>query len=198
MHKITQNLEISMESFENYFQYLKRRSYLGRLYRNFIAYPKLSKKLNGLTLDVGCGIGDLLAFRKNTIGTDINPLLIEFCRQNGNQVFQMEPNKLPFMDGEFDSILLDNVLEHIEDPDLLLLEIKRVLRKGGHFIAGVPGSLGYQLDPDHKVFYDEISLRHLLMDYCFTPITFFGTPFLSNVLSKRMPQYCVYGVFLND
>ena len=187
-----------MEHFQSYFKYLKNRSYLGKIYRNFIAYPKVIKNLNGLTLDVGCGIGDMLAFRKNTIGVDINPLLLEFCRQNGHNVFQMDSDKLPFMDGKFDSVLLDNVLEHIEEPNSLLLEIKRVLKKGGKFVVGIPGSLGYQMDPDHKVFYDENSLKQLLISYSFGTAFFFGTPFLSKTLSKRMPQYCVYGVFINE
>jgi len=198
MYKIKSKPDMEPVNFHKYFEYLKRRSFLGRLYRNHIAYPKLSKRLNGLTLDIGCGIGDMLAFRKNTIGTDINPLLVEFCQKNGHQVFQMEFNKLPFKDGMFDTVLLDNVLEHIQDPSLLLLEVKRVLRKGGLFIVGVPGKLGYQLDADHKIFYDEMSLVRLLTSHSFTQTSFFGIPFLSGLLSKKMSQYCVYGVFLNE
>jgi SAM-dependent methyltransferase len=69
----------------------------------------------------------------------------------------MTPDVLPFADASFDSVLLDNVLEHIEAPTLLLGEVRRVLVPGGRFLVGVPGQRGWESDPDHKVMYDEAS-----------------------------------------
>lgn len=54
----------------------------------------------------------------------------------------MTPDHLPFDSESFDSVLIDNVLEHIEDPNSLLAEIKRVIRPNGGLLIGVPGVLG--------------------------------------------------------
>lgn len=42
-----------------------------------------------------------------------------------------DPVRLPYGDGEFDAVLSFGVLEHVEDPDASLDEIRRVLRSGG-------------------------------------------------------------------
>ena len=68
-----------MISKKKYFEYLKDRSILGFFYRNFFLYPKLNKLLDAQTLDIGCGVGDFLKFRPNTIGVDINKNCIDWC-----------------------------------------------------------------------------------------------------------------------
>ena len=45
---------------------------------------------------------------------------------------------LDLADASIDTVLLTDVLEHIARPDMLLAEVARVLRPGGHAIAGVP------------------------------------------------------------
>ena len=47
-------------------------------------------------------------------------------------------------------MVLDNVIEHIQDPMPLLKECKRVLASKGNIIIGVPLEKGYERDPDHK------------------------------------------------
>lgn len=44
-----------------------------------------------------------------------------------------DPRRLPFADGAFDAVLSCGVLEHVEDPDASLEEIRRVLTPGGTF-----------------------------------------------------------------
>lgn len=178
-----------------YFNYLRQRSGLGLIYRRLWLYPLLCRYLAGLALDVGCGIGDMLQFRKNSIGVDINPYNIDWCRKKGLKAYLMENNQLPFEDGAFRSALVDNVLEHIIEPKDLLNEIHRVLTKKGRLIVGVPGRQGYAKDTDHKVFYDESLLMEKLSSARFSLIKMLYTPFRSSLMEKRMPQYCLYGVF---
>jgi SAM-dependent methyltransferase len=47
---------------------------------------------------------------------------------------------LPFADGEFDTVLSNQVVEHVPDPRAHLAELARVLRPGGHLILTVPFS----------------------------------------------------------
>jgi SAM-dependent methyltransferase len=181
---------------DQYFEYLMGRSRLGHAYRRHVLYPRLVKRLRGRLLDVGCGIGDMLAFRPNSVGVDINDRTVAHCRELGLQAHVMLPDRLPFATTIFDSVLLDNVLEHIADPVPLLSEVKRVLRPGGRLLIGVPGVRGWESDSDHKVFYDETSLAACAADCGFTMVEVFHMPiFKSRWLSRHMRQYCIYGVF---
>jgi len=161
---------------EGYSRYLLKRSALGKLYRTYWLYPRLCRYLEGHTLDVGCGIGDMLAFRPNTVGVDINPHNVDCCRQRGVDARVMEVDQLPFAGETFDSVLLDNVLEHISDPSPLLAEVRRVMRAEGRVVVGVPGRYGQSWDPDHKVFYDEASLQRLAEQHGFQVAHFIHMP----------------------
>jgi ubiquinone/menaquinone biosynthesis C-methylase UbiE len=46
--------------------------------------------------------------------------------------------KIPYGAGEFDLLLCEDVLEHVDDPAAVLQECRRVLRSGGHLIALFP------------------------------------------------------------
>lgn len=182
----------------DYFDYLRQRSRLAWLYRKYWLYPRLCRHLSGSVLDVGCGIGDLLAFRANTTGTDINPRAVAWCRDNGYPAELMMPDVLPFQNSVFDGVVIDNVLEHIADPAPLLGEVRRVLRPGGRALIGVPGRRGYACDPDHKVHYDEANLVAVMAAAGFAKLRLLPMPFRSNWLDVRMRQYCLYGVFQRD
>lgn len=184
-----------MTAQESYFEYLKGRSRLGFFYRQHWLYPRLCQHLAGKTLDVGCGIGDFLRYRPDSTGVDINPATVDWCTRQGLDARLMTPNTLPFEAGSFDSAMLDNVLEHLDDPAPLLREIHRVLRAGAPLVVGVPGRRGFAADPDHKVFYDEKLLDSTLTAAGFHPRQMFHMPVRSGWLDAHARQYCRYGVF---
>jgi SAM-dependent methyltransferase len=183
-------------SHEAYFQYLKGRSRAAWLYRRFLLYPILCRHLQGSAVDIGCGVGDMLSYRPNTVGVDLNPLTVEHCRRRGLDAVLMEADVLPFSDGRFASAVLDNVLEHIARPEKLLDETRRVLAPGGVLIVGVPGERGYGSDPDHKIYYDERTLTIAVESRGFRRDRILHIPFRARVLSRRLRQYCLYGVFV--
>ena len=179
-----------------YASYLCSRSLAGNLYRKYWLYPHLTKFLKGSTLDIGCGIGDMLGFRPNTVGVDINPHNVTFCKELGLDAQVMVPDLLPFGGNSFDSVLLDNVLEHIAEPTPLLAEIRRVLRPQGVVLIGVPGLRGQACDSDHKVFYDEAALAATAEQNGFDVVNVFHMPFVrSLLLSRHLRQYCIYSVW---
>lgn len=187
-----------MTTAEKYFEYLRGRSRLGRLYRRHWLYPRLCRYLDGKTLDIGCGIGDFLKHRNGTVGADINPAAVEWCRRRGLDAYRMSPNVLPFEDASFDSAILDNVLEHLTEPAELLNETGRVLRPRSFLVVGVPGQRGYAADSDHKVFYNEATLVTALVKASFRLRCIFYMPLKFDWLDARMRQYCLYGVFERD
>ena len=105
----------------------------------------------------------------------------------------MSVDKLPFEDSSYDSILLDNVLEHISDPLPLFREIQRVIRPNGFLLIGVPGLRGQDSDSDHKVYYDESRLISLANQLGFKVNSIMHTPlWKSALLSRTFKQYCIY------
>jgi ArsR family transcriptional regulator len=99
----------------------------------------------GDLLDIGCGQGrllKLLASRAHrVVGVDTDPAARRLARAEvllaglpNCTLRQGDMLDLPFEDGEFDTIILDDVLAADEAPEKALLEAQRVLRRGGRLL----------------------------------------------------------------
>jgi SAM-dependent methyltransferase len=90
-------------------------------------------------LDVGCATGEyvryLTARGYDAHGLDIFPAK-EWEAVPGARIHQGDIRKLLFADDEFDTITAFEVLEHIDDLDKAIEELKRVTRK--NIILSVP------------------------------------------------------------
>lgn len=187
--------------FQEYFQYLNGISLRGRLYKRLMSSPILflcGRAFGPRLVEVGSGTGAgvLGAFPSSVLGFEINPLAAEYSKRVGLRASLIEKGgPFPAADGSFDACLLDNVLEHIEDPRKVLDECWRITRWGGGLVIAVPGICGFATDPDHKVFYGEDALRRL--DSRWTLRQLFSLPLLmrSRTLSESVRQYCLVGVY---
>ncbi len=93
----------------------------------------------GVTLDLGCGAGELArllaAKAPRLICVDQSPNMIERAEQRVNsptvefRIGALE--HLPVRDGEVDTVIASMVLHHMPDPIAALREISRALRPGG-------------------------------------------------------------------
>ncbi len=184
-----------MTGYDEYFDYLMRRKHAAVWYRRLWLYPRICRNLRGSVLDIGCGIGDMVRYRCNTVGVDVNPNAVAFCQERGLRVRLMQPDHLPFEDCEFDGAVLDNVLEHLECPEPLLAEVRRVLKARGHFVVGVPGERGFRSDTDHKRHYPEAELARTIQNAGFELARIFHQPFRSRVLDRYFRYYAIYGIF---
>jgi len=182
-------------NYRDYYNYLVGRSNLSYLYRRYFLYPCLNRYLSGTVLDFGCGIGDFLSFRSDTIGVDINPFVIEHCHRRNLKANHIEHLPTPFQNMTFQGALLDNVLEHLDQPETVLKEIVRVLSHNATLIIGVPGKKGYDTDPDHKRSYDESSLKDFIIRFGFTWMQTLHMPFRFPGFNRFLSQYCIYGIF---
>ncbi len=101
----------------------------------------------------------------------------------------------PAATGTFDACILDNVLEHIENPRRTLDECYRITADDGGLVIAVPGIRGYASDDDHKKFYTAQNLR--LLDERWLLLNLFSIPFLfaSESLSKTVRQYCLVAIY---
>lgn len=112
---------------------------------------RLSHKSGGRTLEIGCGSGWHFQFveRKNYTGLDLRESLLLRARSffPGVPLVQGDIYRLPFPDGSFDRAVSIYVFEHLDRLPECLDEVKRVLKKGGELLVGLPaeGGLAYAL-----------------------------------------------------
>lgn len=101
-------------------------------------------KLEGArVLDIGCGLGAYVrAFSRYTdraYGIDIDAARVETGVTEGlHGLVAGVGESLPFSDGSFDGILLNEVLEHVRNDRETVREALRVLRPGGRIVIFVP------------------------------------------------------------
>jgi SAM-dependent methyltransferase len=96
-------------------------------------------------LEIGCGTGYVLsgihaAFPQTKLtGSEIFTAGLDFAaaRVPGASFYQMDARGIPFRD-EFDVIGAFDVIEHIDDDDAVIAEVRRALRPGGGFVVSVP------------------------------------------------------------
>ena len=127
-------------------------------------------------LDLGCGLGGyskVLAERGLEVkALDVVPEYVERARSIGVDAEVYDGERVPMADGSVDTVILLEVVEHLDDPARLLREARRVARLGvlvttpncTQDFGEVPVEFSHMLDVDHKQFFTESSLRALLDD----------------------------------
>ena len=125
------------------------------------AMAQFSPMLKGRLLDVGCGS---MPYRSlfsvdEYIGLDIDS---DSSRDAGVADYFYEGNEFPFEDYSFDSILCNQVLEHVFNPDEFIGEVARVLKPGGKLLLSVPFVWDEHEQPYDYARYSSFGLRALL------------------------------------
>lgn len=106
---------------------------------------RLKSMSGGKVLDVATGDGDFIRTLMQTlkecdsfVGIDFSKKEIEAARKNLNdaaEFIEMNAEKIEFEDNCFDTVCIANSLHHLDNIDLVLSEMKRVLNPEGHFIV---------------------------------------------------------------
>lgn len=105
--------------------------------------------LTGLTiLDVGSSTGyisdELTLAGAHVVGLDIDvPGLTQAAARFGERVNFVcgDGSRMPFADDCFDAVILNQIYEHVVDPESLMAELHRVLRSGGVAYFGFTNKL---------------------------------------------------------
>lgn len=92
---------------------------------------KASKYAKGNLLDIGCGDKPYFEIFKNKVNSYIG-LDMEKGDVKGSAL------DLPFPDEHFETVFSSQVIEHVENPFLMLREATRVLKKDGYLILTAP------------------------------------------------------------
>jgi SAM-dependent methyltransferase len=122
---------------------------------------ELGKNISGKTLDVGCGTKPYQKYFNSSeyIGLEIETTV---HRQISKADFFYDGEKFPFNNNEFDSIVTNQVFEHVFNPDNFLKEINRVLRKGGMLLLTVPFVWDEHEQPYDFARYSSFGIRSVL------------------------------------
>ncbi|MCX6113028.1 MAG: class I SAM-dependent methyltransferase, partial [Proteobacteria bacterium] len=120
---------------------------------NCILYSKLLKQKDLLcykkgfnVLDIGCGHGKYLLDKKrhgcDCFGVDIDEKALKKLREKDGGVKTYCGNlwEAGLSNESFDVVNLDNVLEHIGEPEKVLSEVKRIMKKEAVLRVVVPNS----------------------------------------------------------
>lgn len=94
-------------------------------------------------LDLGCGDGQLTEriadARAHVTGVDASPMMVAAARARGITAEVGSAESLPFADRSFDAVSSNAALHWVRDQDAMMIEVRRVLRPAGRFVAEMGG-----------------------------------------------------------
>lgn len=149
-----------------------------------LRFNKVSRHINNnsIVLDLGCGYnGTLLRFLSKKI-SDGYGMDISISKKRVDKKIQLVRGKvdghIPFKKQQIDYITALAIIEHVENVEIMLAEIFRVLKKNGVLLLTTPSRYskpileflasrlkiisGEEIE-DHKRYYDKVSLKNDLI-----------------------------------
>ncbi|HLC67808.1 MAG TPA: methyltransferase domain-containing protein [archaeon] len=195
---------------------------------NKIIGRKFYNKINGLKgkriLEVGCGTGDIckdLTKDNEVHGIDLSSKSLKAAKSRGviTKMYNIE-NGLPYKSAHFDILICSELVEHLFDPEHVIKEANRVLKKGGLLLLSTPNFYstinrlkilkgrhrGIELPnyaaQQHIRFYSHASIREMLVRNNFAVANQEGIGFhpmknerLLKFFEKRLKTFCD-GIFV--
>jgi SAM-dependent methyltransferase len=100
-------------------------------------------------LDIGCATGALLSRLRErgwqTCGVEISAPQAEYARRERKLEVRAEPlEAVLFPEESFDAVLASHLIEHLNRPEALVREARRILKKDGRFFVTTPNIAGFQ------------------------------------------------------
>ncbi len=190
------NKKFELEAFYEYKNY--QTHYVRWLIKN-ADIPK-----NAQILELGCGKGSLLRSFKtefgftNITGLEISPTYAKLAEKTGAKIYNEDilENTLP--KNNYDVIFALALLEHMNDPKVLLNEVNRLLRPNGYAYFMTPDLYGMTFRNKffkfvHPYYFSESAIRSLLEQCGFEIVAIQSTPVFDGHTSFMNPENLVAG-----
>ena len=158
-----------------YFSFSKKQSLI-RLTHNYFL-KKIA--VTGNTIDLGSGDGSNLTYYDFIDHNQAKIEKADYFKSAENKINLEE--KLSINEKQYDTVILFNTIEHIENYKNLIMEINRILKKGGKLELFVPFLVLYHPDPKDIFRPTHFYLEKILKDHGFSSdITLIGVgPFFA-------------------
>jgi len=130
-------------------------------------------------IEIGCNTGEFCyllkkKFNVNPLGVDINKDAIKIALDNYPDIdFQVKD--IFEVEGKYDVIYMQHVIEHIKEPENALIKLKEILKPNGKIIISCPNNWAYSTklicliykkeffyDPSHVSEFDPVSLSDII------------------------------------
>lgn len=128
-------LELLYKYEQAHFWFKNRKRWIRRMFHKYV-------KKNQQVMEIGAGTGNVARMLTRegcqpALG-DIHLKGLKYAKQYGlNRLYQFDARKAPFKE-EYDAVCLFDVLEHIEDDQVVMENIRQMLKKEGKLILTVP------------------------------------------------------------
>jgi len=167
--------EDSVTGYKNYIQ--DRDLHVAFFQRQLGELEELVPK--GKLLDVGCAGGFLIseAVKRGweAEGVELSSFASDYARETlGLKVTNCDLRGANFPSAAFDAVVMDDVIEHFEDPLVEAREVHRLLKPGGVYLLHTPNAASYwrplmgkrwiHLKPDEHLFYFDPKTITLLLE----------------------------------
>lgn len=133
----------------------------------YLAMKELSPCVLGRVLDVGCGTKpykSLFSYADEYVGLEIDS---KENRERSSAEYFYDGKIFPFESATFDGVVLNQVFEHVFNPEEFMQEVTRVLRKDGVLLMTVPFVWDEHEQPYDYARYSSFGIRYLLSQHGF-------------------------------
>jgi len=145
-------------------------------YDHIARYRLAERYVEGkITVDLGCGAGygtySLSKFTTDILGVDLSREAVAYADWSygvpGLRYEVGDVTNLPYEAGSFEAAVSFEVIEHLERPEALVEEVRRLLREDGIFVTSTPDKQTYSNDrnsvnPHHLKEMYPLEFRELL------------------------------------
>jgi 2-polyprenyl-3-methyl-5-hydroxy-6-metoxy-1,4-benzoquinol methylase len=169
--------------------------------------------LNEKILEIGCNTGEFCWLLKNKYnlepeGIDINDEAIKIATKKYPEI-DFKVKDFFDLDGKYDVIYMQHVIEHMQEPEKAILKLKNLLNHRGKLVITCPNKWAYTsklfcwlrktkfcYDPTHVYEFNPIELSQLIKNAGFNQLKIrtkpLGIPFIYRIsinIQYNLPAY---------